>query len=469
MLFNSPFFLFCFLPLFLLVYLSSKGTARNAAAVLGSALFYAWGEPVFILVVIGSAVLDWYLGNAIFRSRGSPARKLLLFVSVAGNIGILGYYKYAGFFASGLASVLGYHGLEAMPFFHVALPIGVSFIVFEKITYTVDIYRGDGQPAPAFLPYLLYVLLFPKLLSGPIIKYHDIRDQLLKRDVSLPDVTAGIVRFCVGLGKKVLIADTCGELVDAVFGLAPGQLGFFNAWAGVVCFSIQIYFDFSGYSDMAIGLSRIMGFRIMENFNMPYLASNFSEFWRRWHISLSTWIRQYLYFPLGGSRRSTARTYLNLWICFLLSGLWHGANLTFVLWGMYHGTFIVLDKLLGRKLQARLPRPVNVLVTFVLVSIGWVLFRSRDFAQIGFYLSAMFNPSAAGAYIPVGNHILFFSCIGLVYCFVRGSDALAYVLGLFRAVGWKYEVTALAACMVFLCAVCKISTLTYNPFLYFRF
>jgi alginate O-acetyltransferase complex protein AlgI len=469
MLFNSPFFLFCFLPIFLLVYLASRGNSRNIVAVLGSALFYAWGEPTFIVVVIGSAVLDWYVGNALFKSTGNGARKLLLSLSVICNIGIIAYYKYADFLCLNLNVVLGHAGLEKLPLAHIVLPIGVSFIVFEKITYAVDIYRRNGRPAPTFLSYLLYVLLFPKLLSGPIIKYHDIQQQLFHRQVSREDVIDGVTRFCTGLGKKVLIADSCGELVDAVFGLGPGELGFFNAWSGAICFSIQIYFDFSGYSDMAIGLSRIMGFRIMENFNMPYTSSNFTEFWRRWHISLSTWIREYLYIPLGGSRRSGARTYINLWICFLLSGLWHGANWTFILWGIYHGTFLALDKLFWQKRQAGLPRALNVVVTFFLVTVGWVLFRSHDITQIGYYLSAMVNPAAGGTFIHIGNHIVFFGAVGCMFCFVRGSDAAHFILRLCRFEKAALDASVIAACVVFLLALGKISTLTYNPFLYFRF
>jgi alginate O-acetyltransferase complex protein AlgI len=469
MLFNSPFFLFCFLPFFLLVYFASKGNARNIVAVLGSALFYAWGEPAFILVVIGSAVIDWYLGNALFKSTGNGTRKLFLFMSVICNIGIIGYYKYADFIIANLNAVAGHAGLEKLPLAHIALPIGVSFIVFEKITYTVDIYRGDGRPAPTFLSYLLYVLLFPKLLSGPIIKYHDIRSQLFNRRVSRQDVYGGITRFCIGLGKKVLIADSCGELVDAVFGLGPGALGFFNAWAGAICFSIQIYFDFSGYSDMAIGLCRIMGFRIMENFNMPYTSSSFTEFWRRWHISLSTWIRQYLYFSLGGNRVSKKRTYVNLWICFLLSGLWHGANWTFILWGIYHGTFLVLDKVFREKRRVKMPKALTAAFTFILVTVGWVLFRSHDIAQIGSYLSAMINPAAGGTFIRIGNHVAFFGAIGFLFCFVRGSDAAHFILRLCRFEKGGPDASVVAACVVFLLAVGKISTLTYNPFLYFRF
>jgi alginate O-acetyltransferase complex protein AlgI len=470
MLFNSPLFLFLFLPVVFSAYFLAGRKLRNTVAIIASILFYAWGEPKFIFVVMASAVIDWYLGNGIFRSSGKGARKALLVISIVLNIGILFYFKYTNFFIDNLGKALMTMHLHPVSLAKIALPIGVSFIVFEKITYVVDIFRGTGRPAPSFSSYLLYVLLFPKLLAGPIIKYHDIADQLDSRPNTLDDVTAGLFRFSFGLAKKVLIADSLGDIVDNIFGLSAADLGFYNAWTGAVFFALQIYFDFSGYSDMAIGLGRIMGFRILENFNMPYIASNFTEFWRRWHISLSTWIRDYLYIPLGGSRRSRPRVYFNLWFCFLLSGLWHGANWTFVLWGVYHGTFLIADRIFWQDLQKKLPRNFNIAVTFFLLLIGWVLFRSQTIGQAWFYLSALFNPMLTeGKLIYMGNNIKFFAAAGLILSFFPASGTCNWLKNKIRQAPWARELELAGAFLLCIISIGKISTMTFNPFLYFRF
>ncbi len=470
MLFNSPLFLFLFLPVVFSAYFLAGRKLRNTVAIIASILFYAWGEPKFIFVVTASAVIDWHLGNGIFHSSGKYARRALLAISIVLNIGILFYFKYTNFFIDNLAKALITMHLQPVSIAQIALPIGVSFIVFEKITYVVDIFRGTGQPAPRFSSYLLYVLLFPKLLAGPIIKYHDIADQLDSRPITLDDITAGLFRFSFGLAKKVLIADSLGDIVDNIFALSAPDLGFYNAWTGAVFFALQIYFDFSGYSDMAIGLGRIMGFRILENFNMPYISSNFTEFWRRWHISLSTWIRDYLYIPLGGGRRSPPRVYFNLWFCFLLSGLWHGANWTFVLWGVYHGSFLIADRVFWQGLQKKLPRIFNIAVTFFLLLIGWVLFRSQTFGQAWFYLCALFNPLLTeGKLIYMGNNIIFFAAAGLILSFFPASGIYNRLKNKIRQAPWSRELELAGAFLLCIISIGKISTMTFNPFLYFRF
>jgi alginate O-acetyltransferase complex protein AlgI len=366
--------------------------------------------------------------------------------------------------------VLSLLGGITFPVPSIALPIGVSFIVFEKITYLVDLYRRVGRPAESLANYLLYVFLFPKLLAGPIIKYHDIEQQLRTREWSLEDLSAGIVRFTWGLAKKVWIADPLGAVADEVFGLSPGDLSFGHAWLGLTCFTLQIYFDFSGYSDMAIGLARLMGFRLLENFNVPYMAQNFTEFWRRWHISLSSWIRQYLYAPLGGNRMSVVRTYFNLVLCFFLSGLWHGAKWSFIVWGVYHGVFLIVDKVGWLRLQLRLPVWARIGTTFCLVSVGWVLFRAVDIGHAAYYLAALFNPARQdGTFLYISPDVVAYIVVGLVMCFLPGTQWYARVVATWTSRAYA-EVANLGLATVMLAlAAAKMSNSTFNPFLYFRF
>ncbi|HQQ49874.1 MAG TPA: MBOAT family O-acyltransferase, partial [Spirochaetota bacterium] len=352
----------------------------------------------------------------------------------------------------------------------VLLPIGVSFIVFEKITYIVDIYRHEGNPSPSFINYLLYVFFFPKLLAGPIIKYHDIAAQLETHKHDLESVVIGVTRFCLGFAKKVFIADTMGEVVDQVFGLGTVHLGFYNAWLGVICYTLQIYFDFSGYSDMAIGLARIFGFKLFENFNNPYISKNFTEFWRRWHISLSSWIRNYLYIPMGGNRVPKSRMYFNLWLCFFLSGIWHGASWSFVVWGAYHGFFMILDKLGWTKIQKKIPGFINITITFILVMIGWTIFRAETIGQAFYFMKTMINPADMnGSFIYITSNVKFFFCVGIAFCFLPASDIFnklkEKVSNMQMAEVYKLGISSL----LFILSLCKMAAISFNPFLYFRF
>ncbi|MFO1061859.1 MAG: MBOAT family O-acyltransferase [Dongiaceae bacterium] len=469
MLFSSPLFLLGFLPLFLAAWALTPRFAVNATILVASLAFYAWGEPVFAWVAVGSALLDLGLVAAMKRTVGL-ARRCWLAAAVGANLLLLAWFKYAGFaFANldGLDRLLGGAGLGS--FAPVALPIGVSFIVFEKITYVVDVYRRTGPLArPA--GYLLYVLLFPKLLAGPIIKYHDIAPQLAGRPRRFDDLGLGLARFAVGLAKKVLIADPMGEIAVMAFGRPAGELGCGLAWLGAVAFSLQIFFDFSGYSDMAIGLARALGFRLMENFDRPYLSVGFHEFWRRWHISLSTWIRDYLYIPLGGSRVSQPRLFLNLWICFLASGLWHGAAWTFVLWGAWHGLVLTLERLfLGRWLAA-MPRALGVALTWLLVTLGWVVFRAADLRAALGYLAAMAQPgrTSIGAVV-ITPDLWVTLAAGLALCFLPGLPPLRR-LGERCAASGSWRTAALAgAWLLLVLSIARTLTVTAHPFLYFRF
>jgi alginate O-acetyltransferase complex protein AlgI len=470
MLFNSPLFLFGFLPCLYLIYRASPTHWQNRILLVSSLLFYCWAEPIFVFWALGSALLDWTLGEVISRSPKANVRRAALTLGVVANVALLAYFKYANFFWANFAAVLKHFGVQSFSLLHVALPIAISFIVFEKITYLVDLYRKDGRPADDLLTYMLYVFYFPKLLAGPIIRYRDIDQQLRQRQVTWVDFRDGIIRFLFGLAKKVLLADHIGHFASQVFALPAKQLDMPSAWLGVLCFSAQIYFDFSGYSDMAIGLSQIFGFRLKENFRQPYTAINFTDFWRRWHISLSTWIRDYLYVPLGGNRCSLARTYFNLCLCFFLSGLWHGAAWTFIIWGLFHGTMLIADRIFWRQWQSHLPKIVNVAITFFLVMISWVIFRSQSLDQIEFYLGAMFVPQ------PVEPTLLSISpdviCTLVVAYFIiflpllpRFERLLAWYENL--ALRRTFELAGAYGLLLF--ALARIATFSYQSFLYFRF
>lgn len=471
MLFNSPIFLFCFVPAVFFTYFTISRPIRNPFLVAASIFFYSWGEPVFVGIVILSIMVDWLIGKAIYQHRTSKtAQQFYLWIGISANVGLLVYFKYAGFFIDSLNNLLDSLHTTTLSPLTIALPIGVSFIVFEKITYLVDIYRSVGKPADSITSYFLYVLLFPKLLAGPIVKFHDIADQLEARASSIQDFTEGLKRFLIGLGKKVLIADTLQEVADSTFRMSVNDLGFSNAWIGIACFTLQIYFDFSGYSDMAIGLARMLGFRLLENFNMPYLSESFTEFWRRWHISLSTWIRDYLYIALGGNRVSPVRRYFNLWLCFFLCGLWHGANWTFVLWGVYHGLFLILEKTYWLDFQKRLPRSINTMLTFLFIMMGWVIFRAESLPQAFYYLSALFGLApTGGSFLYLSNNITFSMMIGLAICFRSKLPQFDKAMHLYNNFSWKGECELAMVLVLLILSVAKISITTFNPFLYFRF
>lgn len=471
MLFSSPFFIFIFLPLFFSCFYLTPIKYRGATLLAASLGFYFWGEPTFCLLAIASALLDYWLCLKIYTlGKGNSKTPYFLTVGILANIGILIYFKYTNFFLNAISQLIP-HNKYQFDAFNIILPIGVSFIVFEKITYLVDVYRGQGKPAKNSLAYLNYVFLFPKLLAGPIIKYHEIEKQLTLSKVTSDNIAQGFKRFLRGLAKKVFIADICGSITNQVFALNANELSFYYAWLGILCFTLQIYFDFSGYSDMALGLARMLGFELRENFNLPYISTSFTEFWRRWHISLSTWIRDYLYIPLGGSQVNQARIFVNLWLCFLLSGLWHGANWTFVLWGVYNGFFLILDKLIWLKTSSRLPKLLSTAVTLLLIMLGWVIFRSSNFEQIAYYFKALSHPFSlnTNAYIDVTPDIFatiiigfFLSLAPMTTLYTRASTAYLSWQGRITMEGIIYG-------MLGFLAICKLVGASYTPFLYFKF
>jgi alginate O-acetyltransferase complex protein AlgI len=476
MVFSSILFLFVFLPAFLLAYYLTPNRYRNVTAALASMLFYAWGAPNFLFVLLGCAVIDFNLGRLVHRERAARRRKLWLGLSLAINLGLLAFFKYANFGVDQLNAVLGALGLSQVAWARVALPIGISFFTFHKISYIVDVYRGATAPAERFSAYLLYLLFFPQLIAGPIIRYHDVAAQLECRSHTAGRFLSGVCRFCVGLGKKVLIANSLAEVADFAFGTRLGALAPAHAWIGITAYTFQLYFDFSGYSDMAIGLGRMAGIEFLENFNKPYLAGSFTEFWRRWHISLSNFMREYLYIPLGGNRTSPGRAYLNLWIVFLLSGFWHGAAWPFIIWGAYHGLFLTLDKMFWLRAADRLPRWVAIPPTFLLVMIGWVFFRSPDLVQAQAYLLRMFGATQAWLPSPTWANVIshraaFVLILAAALCFAPAIPAVGRLMARLETrekAGLSAAGYALALALLVLSA-CALAGASFNPFIYFRF
>jgi alginate O-acetyltransferase complex protein AlgI len=473
MLFNSPLFIFLFLPLFYLLYFALPGRFRNTVILLASIFFYTWGEPRFIIVVLFSALLDFLITVRMCRASQPAAKKAWLILSVTLNVGLLFYFKYFNFFVTTMGTLLASLHLSHLRTLNILLPLAISFVVFEKITYVVDVYRGVSKPASSLLSYMTYVMIFPKLIAGPIIKFHDIADQIASRTIGSDDLIEGFCRFAKGLAKKVIIADTMAEVVDFVFALPPETLGFRDSWLGVLCFSIQIFFDFSGYSDMAIGLLRTMGFKVMENFNMPYISQSFTEFWRRWHISLSTFIRDYIYVPLGGSRCPKYRQYLNLLICFIISGLWHGAQWTFLIWGIYHGFFLTLDRMLAIRPGGRRTAPsfINVLGTFMLVTLGWTIFRAQNLEQIGYYLVALVSPAKTiFSFAPyLTGNIICYIFVGLLISMVPATRIYESIRTCYSPLNARYGLHFVSAVALFILSVGKTAALNFSSFIYFRF
>jgi alginate O-acetyltransferase complex protein AlgI len=470
MLFYEPLFLTVFPAVYAFYLFASGISAKKWTLLVASTLFYLWGEPVFVLILFASTALDYALSFHLNEPTPRHTRRLALAAGIANNLGILVVYKYADFLAENLNLALAPFGTHAIPLLHLALPIGVSFVVFEKITYLVDTYRGTSQSAATFWDYCLFVLFFPKLLAGPILKYHEMRDQIAKpRAVEWSDFGVGFLRFARGIGRKLLIADPLGTFVTSVFAADPATLSASHAWLGLASFTVQIYFDFAGYSDMAIGLARILGFGLKENFDKPYIARSITEFWRRWHISLTTWIRDYLYKPLGGNRDGEARTYLNLWICFLLSGLWHGASWNFVLWGAYNGLFLTLDRLFLRDALARCGAVISTIATLFIVMIGWAIFRSDSPSHLMSYLSALVGMAQATDILEIPAEVPFTLAIGTIISLLPAMVLYPALTRSFEKHAALRTLTVAALVVIYVLAIARAVTVPFQPFIYFRF
>ena len=478
MVFASPIFLFLFLPLVLAAYFALPRRWGNGVLLVASLVFYVWGEGAMVALVLASVAFNWIMGGRIGDVADPASRRRWLALAVGGNLVLLAAFKYANFFAANLNVVLGGLGWGTIALAAIPLPLGISFFTFHSISYLIDIYRRNASAQRSVGNYALYIMLFPQLIAGPIIRYKDIAIQITQRERHCADVAEGVRRFIIGLGKKVLIANTLGEVADRIFGIAPHDLNTPTAWLGIVCYTLQIYFDFSGYSDMAIGLMRVFGFRVLENFNYPYIAQSIREFWRRWHISLSNFFRDYLYIPLGGNRRGTVRAYVNLIVVFLLCGLWHGANWTFIVWGVWHGVFLVLEHAgLGGALE-RAWRPLRHAYALIAVVGGWVLFRCDTLSHAGAYYSALVgNGPATHSLHPLAMYLdplvaatLTMAVIGSMPIGRALATAAQKVSLTQRGVAQAAAVGEYAWLALVLVASCAyLAAGTYNPFIYFRF
>ncbi|MFH1381935.1 MAG: MBOAT family protein [Chloroflexota bacterium] len=473
MAFSSTTFLFAFLPAFLIIYYAIPqrlSRIRNLFILIASYLFYSWGAPSFVPLLFLATVADYVLGLLLVKT---SRKKLVMVIALAINLGLLGYFKYANFFVGEISRTLSVFGFDSLVWTQIALPLGISFFTFQKMSYIIDVYRGISAPQRDFIAFALYVALFPKLLAGPIAQYHDVSEQFITREHTIGKMYGGLVRFSYGLGKKVLIADTIGVIADEVFQLSSNGLTMPVAWLGILCYTFQIYFDFAGYSDMAIGLGQMLGFRLPENFNAPYIATSIRDFWRRWHMSLTDWLRNYLYIPLGGNRVPRARTFLNLWIVFLLTGLWHGAAWTFIGWGAYHGALLTVGRVLPVKLTRKVPEALLLLGTFLLVLIGWVFFRSDTILHAFSYIGAMFH---LGTFSSTGDipflinskGWFFLAAAAVISFFPYLAERFSLIGRLTRSIPVGYFSGAMAI-IILIYSVITLSGVTYSPFIYFRF
>jgi alginate O-acetyltransferase complex protein AlgI len=461
--FSSITFLFYFLPVFLILYYVVP--ARNFALLVGSLLFYAWGEPVFIGLLLLMILANYSFGRWISSSSGHEGGSLRMTCAVGANLAFLGWFKYAGF----VAAQFGIASISAHP---PHLPLGISFITFHAISYLVDIYRGDAKVERNPSQLCLYISMFPQLVAGPIIRYKNIYRELSIRTVNLERFSLGVRLFAIGLAQKVLIADVLAACADQVFALPASDLKASSAWLGLLSYTLQIYYDFSGYSHMAIGLAHMLGFTFPENFNFPYISRSITEFWRRWHMTLSAWFRDYVYIPLGGDRRGRVRTYVNLWTVFLLCGLWHGASWNFVVWGAYHGALLVCERTIGRaSLQSWWP-PLAHAYAMIAVALGWVLFRCTSLEHAGYFFKALMGlGDGIGEMYPPGRFLTHGFVLALAAGILCSTPALVMAEGWLSARRPNLAVSMISAfaAMLFALAALGVANATYSPFIYFRF
>ena len=465
MVFSSAVFLLAFLPIVFVSNCLIKKEYSNYLLLVSSLIFYAWGEPYLVLLMLASIIVNWAIGVLLIRTQ-KRVKTLILAFGVVCNLGILGYYKYVGFLAKMFNGIMR---KEILPVIEIALPIGISFFTFQAISYVVDVYRGKTDASNNLVNVALYISFFPQLIAGPIVKYRDINKQIEDRSVKWYDVSDGFKRFIYGLGKKVLISNVLGSCVDTIYAYNITDIDVRTAWIGALAYTFQIYYDFSGYSDMAIGIGKMFGFNIQENFNYPYLSKSITEFWRRWHISLGSWFREYVYIPLGGNRKGITRTYVNLIIVFFLTGLWHGADMSFVIWGLYHGLFMIIERVGLKKILDK-AKILSMFYTFFIVNIGWVLFRA-DNTLIGVrFIARMMMPWRHQDIVIETWDYMDNKTIFTFVCAVLGMGVIKCLIPESVKKIWKGSVIEAIYCVIVLIlCLASIASDTYNPFIYFQF
>lgn len=470
MVFSSTLFLFVFLAVFLVIYHLTPARLKNIVLLVASLAFYAWGAPRFLFILLASLVLNFYIVRSM--SRQEQHRKVGLVLSLILNLGLLAYFKYANFFVDNLNHLLSAANLKPVPWMEVALPIGISFFTFQSLTYTIDVYRRVHAPLRHLHDYLLYILMFPQLIAGPIVRFNTIADDIVDRrhNDTIDNKLYGMYRFALGLAKKVLIANILGAQVDQFYALPHEQVTGTIARIAALAYSFQIYFDFSGYSDMAIGLGYLLGFKFPENFDNPYTSQSVSEFWRRWHMTLGAWLKDYLYIPLGGNRKGTARTYFNLAVVFLVCGIWHGAGWNFLVWGIWHGLFIISDKLFLNRLLSKTPKLLRVLLTFTVVTIGWIFFRNDLFGDAVFYIGKLFDFHHTAANLTAEFTTML--CLAILFSFLTLSKFGQKAQDLCYATErpeWQHYITFVCAMILMVASAAYLSASGFNPFIYFKF
>ena len=466
MVFSSTIFLCVYLPLVLLGYYICPKKGRNLFLLIASLVFYAWGEPKYVFLMIFSILVNYIFGRLMDKNRGRQKRmKLLLVLSVVIDLGLLSVFKYTDFIITNVNAIFGAN----FDLLNIALPIGISFYTFQAMSYTIDVYRNDVRVQKNLIDFGMYITMFPQLIAGPIVRYADVQDQLADRSVTTVDFSEGVMRFVVGLGKKVLLANQMGAVWSDIYALG-GDVSTLMAWTGAIAYTFQIYFDFSGYSDMAIGLGRMFGFKFPENFRYPYQSVSITDFWRRWHITLSTWFKEYLYIPLGGNRRGLARQALNLLIVWSLTGFWHGAGWNFVMWGLYYFVILFIEKLFLLKALDKLPKFFRHVYALLLIIIGWVIFASDDVSVLLPFLGSMFG--ANGAVGGMDVYTLLTKAVLLIICCIASTELPKKLF--LSATGAMNEKAAFTLKSVLTIALLALSMIlligdSYNPFLYFRF
>ena len=479
MVFSSPIFLFIFLPLMLIIYFFSDKKLKNFVLLLGSLIFYSWGGAKYLILMLFSIIVNYLIGILIGKyKKNNNIKKCILILGVLFNLSILGYFKYFNFFIHNVEHIGKiFNNNFSIMNNKIVLPIGISFFTFQMMSYIIDVYREEVTPQKSIINLGLYIMLFPQLIAGPIVRYIDIEEQINTRKVNLYKFTHGIERFIIGLSKKVLIANSNGFIVDYVFKEPSFYSNTVLVWLGIVCYALQIYYDFSGYSDMAIGLGKMFGFDFLENFNYPYISKSIKEFWRRWHISLSTWFRDYLYIPLGGSRVGKFKTYRNLVIVFFATGLWHGASWNFIIWGLFHGMFLILERGKFGELLKKVPTILQRIYTMLVVLVGWVFFRANNFKLALKYIKGMFKVDFTKVnqiYGVIDKEYMFFIIIGIIFSTplikklnslfnskIKTENNLIIVIteGMWIAILMS----------MFIISILYITGSNFNPFIYFRF